>query len=163
MLFAQRRRCYLQRECSAEGKHGNWFESVTHVPTEYILEDTYVGGGDVERGPNKSVARFRRKRFDRAFGIHSANQVRRSAAWRGVGTILIRTSGSCGASRHAAVRQPGHGTGYAVFRFNHRSGRKVSRVYNTEVRQFRVTTILIFRSLSAAPTFIVPTCSSFWA
>jgi hypothetical protein len=42
----------------AEENNGNWFESVTHVPTEYILEDTYVGGGDVERGPNKSVRDF---------------------------------------------------------------------------------------------------------
>ena len=42
----------------AEENSGNWFESVSHVPTEYILEDTYVGGGDVERGPNKSVRDF---------------------------------------------------------------------------------------------------------
>src|SRR6202035_3839460 len=32
--------------------------SLSHVPTEYILEDTYVGGGDVVRGPNKSVRDF---------------------------------------------------------------------------------------------------------
>ena len=42
----------------AEENNGNWFQSVTHVPTEYILEDTYVGGGDVVRGPNKSVRDF---------------------------------------------------------------------------------------------------------
>src|SRR5258705_4904052 len=42
----------------AEENSGNWFQSVSHVPTEYILEDTYVGGGDVERGPNKSVRDF---------------------------------------------------------------------------------------------------------
>ena len=42
----------------AEDNSGNWFESISHVPTEYILEDTYVGGGDVERGPNKSVRDF---------------------------------------------------------------------------------------------------------
>ena len=42
----------------AEENTGNWFESVSHVPTEYTLEDTYVGGGDVERGPNKSVRDF---------------------------------------------------------------------------------------------------------
>ena len=39
-------------------ENSNWFESVSHVPTEYILEDTYVGGGDVQRGPNKSVRDF---------------------------------------------------------------------------------------------------------
>jgi len=42
----------------AEENSANWFESVSHVPTEYILEDTYVGGGDVQRGPNKSVRDF---------------------------------------------------------------------------------------------------------
>ena len=34
----------------AEENTGNWFESLGHVPLEYIAEDTYVGGGDVERG-----------------------------------------------------------------------------------------------------------------
>ncbi len=42
----------------AEENTGNWFESVGHVPTEYIVEDTYVGDGDVQRGPNKSVRDF---------------------------------------------------------------------------------------------------------
>ena len=49
---------------------------------------------------------------------------RRSADWRGVGAILIRTSGRCGTSGHTAVSQPGYGTGHAVFRFNHREGRR---------------------------------------
>ncbi len=31
---------------------------VSHVPFEYTAEDTYVGGGDVQRGPNKSVRDF---------------------------------------------------------------------------------------------------------
>jgi hypothetical protein len=42
----------------AEENTGNWFESVSHVPFEYTAEDTYVGGGDVQRGPNKSVRDF---------------------------------------------------------------------------------------------------------
>jgi hypothetical protein len=42
----------------AEENSGNWFESLSHVPVEYTAEDTYVGGGDVERGPNKSVRDF---------------------------------------------------------------------------------------------------------
>jgi hypothetical protein len=42
----------------AEENTGNWFESVSHVPFEYTAEDTYVGGGDVQRGPNKSVSDF---------------------------------------------------------------------------------------------------------
>ena len=48
---------FATRMFAAENS-GNWFESVSHVPTEYTLEDTYVGGGDVERGPNKSVRDF---------------------------------------------------------------------------------------------------------
>jgi Domain of unknown function (DUF6268) len=42
----------------AEENSGNWFESVSHVPLEYTAEDTYVGDGDVQRGPNKSVRDF---------------------------------------------------------------------------------------------------------
>ncbi len=42
----------------AEESTGNWFESVSHVPFEYTAEDTYVGGGDVQRGPNKNVDDF---------------------------------------------------------------------------------------------------------
>jgi hypothetical protein len=42
----------------AEENTGNWFESVSHVPFEYTAEDTYVGSGDVQRGPNKSVRDF---------------------------------------------------------------------------------------------------------
>jgi hypothetical protein len=42
----------------AEENTGNWFESVSHVPFEYTAEDAYVGGGDVQRGPNKSVRDF---------------------------------------------------------------------------------------------------------
>ena len=42
----------------AEENTGNWFESLTHVPLEYTAEDTYVGGGDVQRGPNKRVSDF---------------------------------------------------------------------------------------------------------
>jgi hypothetical protein len=41
----------------AEENAGNWFDSLGHVPVEYTAEDTYVGGGDVERG-NKSVRDF---------------------------------------------------------------------------------------------------------
>ena len=42
----------------AEENAGNWFEPLTHVPVEYTVEDTYVGDGDVERGPHKSVRNF---------------------------------------------------------------------------------------------------------
>jgi hypothetical protein len=42
----------------AEENTGNWFESLSHLPFEYTAEDTYVGGGDVQRGPNKSVRDF---------------------------------------------------------------------------------------------------------
>ena len=42
----------------AEENSGNWFESLGHVPVEYTAEDTYVGDGDVQRGPNKSVRDF---------------------------------------------------------------------------------------------------------
>ena len=42
----------------AEENTGNWFESLGHIPTEYIAEDTYVGDGDVQRGPNKNVRDF---------------------------------------------------------------------------------------------------------
>ena len=50
LLFAAR--------ISAEENTGNWFESLGHVPTEYTAEDTYVGSGDVQRGPNKRVDDF---------------------------------------------------------------------------------------------------------
>ncbi len=40
----------------AEENTGNWFESASHVPFEYTAEDTYVGDGDVQRGPNKVCA-----------------------------------------------------------------------------------------------------------
>ena len=42
----------------AEENSTNWFESLGHIPTEYVAEDTYVGDGDVERGPHKSVRDF---------------------------------------------------------------------------------------------------------
>jgi Domain of unknown function (DUF6268) len=42
----------------AEESNGNWFASLDHVPFEYNLEDAYVGGGDVQRGPNKKVNDF---------------------------------------------------------------------------------------------------------
>jgi hypothetical protein len=42
----------------AEENTSTWFESLGHIPTEYILEDTYVGDGDVQRGPNKHVNDF---------------------------------------------------------------------------------------------------------
>lgn len=42
----------------AEENGGNFFESPGHVPVEYTAEDTYVGSGDVERGPNKAVRDF---------------------------------------------------------------------------------------------------------
>ena len=42
----------------AEENSGNWFDPVSHIPFEYTAEDAYVGGGDVQRGPNKSVRDF---------------------------------------------------------------------------------------------------------
>jgi hypothetical protein len=42
----------------AEENTGNWFESLSRVPFEYTAEDTYVGDGDVQRGPNKNVRDF---------------------------------------------------------------------------------------------------------
>ncbi len=42
----------------AEANSTNWFESLGHIPTEYVAEDTCVGDGDVQRGPNKSVRDF---------------------------------------------------------------------------------------------------------
>ena len=48
----------LATRISAEENSGNWFESLGHVPVEYTAEDTYVGGGDVQRRSNKSVRDF---------------------------------------------------------------------------------------------------------
>jgi hypothetical protein len=42
----------------AEENTGNWFQSLSNIPFEYNAEDAYVGGGDVERGPNKKVDDF---------------------------------------------------------------------------------------------------------
>ncbi|HZR06066.1 MAG TPA: DUF6268 family outer membrane beta-barrel protein [Candidatus Udaeobacter sp.] len=42
----------------AQENTDNWFESLSHVPFEYTAEDAYVGGGDVQRGPNKDVRDF---------------------------------------------------------------------------------------------------------
>jgi len=42
----------------AEESGGNWFQQLSHVPVEYSAEDTYVGDGDVGRGPHKSVRDF---------------------------------------------------------------------------------------------------------
>jgi hypothetical protein len=42
----------------AEENTGNWSDSLGYLPFEYTAEDTYVGGGDVQRGPNKSVRDF---------------------------------------------------------------------------------------------------------
>jgi Domain of unknown function (DUF6268) len=50
LLFAAR--------ISAEENTANWFGSLGHLPIEYTAEDTYVGEGDVQRGPNKSVRDF---------------------------------------------------------------------------------------------------------
>jgi hypothetical protein len=50
LLFATR--------ISADENTVNWFESLGHLPGEFVAEDTYVGGGDVERGPRKSVRDF---------------------------------------------------------------------------------------------------------
>ncbi len=36
----------------------SWFKSLPHLSGEFIAEETYVGNGDVERGPNKSVRDF---------------------------------------------------------------------------------------------------------
>jgi hypothetical protein len=46
------------RIVAQESTTGNWFESISHVPVEYTLEDTYVGDGDIQRGPNKRVRDF---------------------------------------------------------------------------------------------------------
>ena len=47
----------------ADENTGNWFESLGHIPTEYIVEDTYVGDGDVQRHQVRvdleNVLRFR--------------------------------------------------------------------------------------------------------
>jgi uncharacterized protein DUF6268 len=42
----------------AEESSSNSFQSLSHVPFEYNAEDAYVGGGDVQRGPNKKVDDF---------------------------------------------------------------------------------------------------------
>ena len=42
----------------AEENSSNWFQSLSHIPFEYNAEDAYVGGGDVERGPNKKINDF---------------------------------------------------------------------------------------------------------
>jgi hypothetical protein len=42
----------------AQESTGDWFESLSNIPVEYTLEDTYVGEGDVQRGPNKTVRDF---------------------------------------------------------------------------------------------------------
>jgi len=42
----------------AEENSGNLLQSVGNIPGEYTLEDTYVGEGDVQRGPNKKVDDF---------------------------------------------------------------------------------------------------------
>ena len=42
----------------AEENTGNWSDSLGYLPFEYTAEDTYVGDGDVQRGPNKSVRDF---------------------------------------------------------------------------------------------------------
>ena len=42
----------------AEENSSNWFGSLGHVPFEYNAEDTYVGSGEVQRGPNKTVNDF---------------------------------------------------------------------------------------------------------
>ncbi len=36
----------------------NWLKSILPFPGEYVVEETYVGDGDVRRGPHKSVRDF---------------------------------------------------------------------------------------------------------
>jgi hypothetical protein len=48
---------FATRIC-AEENAGNWFEPLSHIPIEYTAEDAFVGDGDVERGPHKSVRDF---------------------------------------------------------------------------------------------------------
>jgi len=36
----------------------SWFKSILPLPGEYVAEETYVGDGDVRRGPHKSVRDF---------------------------------------------------------------------------------------------------------
>lgn len=42
----------------AEESNDNLPQSPGHISGEYTLEDTYVGDGDVQRGPNKKVSDF---------------------------------------------------------------------------------------------------------
>jgi hypothetical protein len=42
----------------AEENSGSLLQSVGNIPGEYTLENTYVGEGDVQRGPNKKVSDF---------------------------------------------------------------------------------------------------------
>lgn len=42
----------------AEESTDNFLQSLGHISGEYTLEDTYVGAGDVQRGPNKKVSDF---------------------------------------------------------------------------------------------------------
>ena len=48
----------LATQIVAQESTGNWFEPLEHLSGEYVAEDTYVGDGDVQRGPNKSVRDF---------------------------------------------------------------------------------------------------------
>src|SRR5947209_12533035 len=36
----------------------SWLKSILPFPGEYVVEETYVGDGDVRRGPHKSVRDF---------------------------------------------------------------------------------------------------------
>ena len=42
----------------SEESTDNLLQSLGHISGEYTLEDTYVGAGDVQRGPNKKVSDF---------------------------------------------------------------------------------------------------------
>ncbi|HEU0275892.1 MAG TPA: DUF6268 family outer membrane beta-barrel protein [Candidatus Udaeobacter sp.] len=48
----------LAKPSFAEESTDNPLQSLGHISGEYTLEDTYVGAGDVQRGPNKKVSDF---------------------------------------------------------------------------------------------------------
>ena len=93
MLFGAASSLLFATRIFAEENTGNWFESLGHVPVEYTAEDTYVGDGDVERGPNKNVRDFDENDSILHLVFTPRIKLGVSAAWRGVGAILIRPSG----------------------------------------------------------------------
>jgi hypothetical protein len=61
-------RSFLQAVCAASlflgatamfaEESDSWLKSIVPFPGEYVVEETYVGDGDVRRGPHKSVRDF---------------------------------------------------------------------------------------------------------